>query len=93
MGSVELFFYNKRHLLLAALLACLMFNVFRFQGGEFFGVLLAHLVFGQALVCYIYGRSMVVGASIVGKDDSLFARRGMALFSAICYLSLFLYKR
>lgn len=58
---------------------------------DFFIVIGLHAFFGQAVYCYVTGRTMFLGLGAVAENAPIIERRVMAVMALIFFMAVFFY--
>jgi len=84
--------YQKKVWVLAALVLITIISSFRYFGDleSFLITLGGHIIFGQAIYCYLSGRMIVVGAAI-SANASLVERRAAGIFALTGFVFMWFY--
>ncbi|MGY4533846.1 hypothetical protein ACVW0Y_002982 [Pseudomonas sp. TE3786] len=89
------FLKRYRYLILALMVTASLTSVFmRFSNDSqnFWGMLLGHALFAQAIFAYLRGSTITIGPGSLGRDAHPAARAALAALALIFYLLLFAYE-
>ncbi|WP_146010679.1 hypothetical protein [Halomonas heilongjiangensis] len=92
-GWVKVLRKYRLYILLGMVVAALLNAFARFWGEwkYFFGVLIAHLIFWQAVQSYLYGKNIFLGVGVVKEEDSKGLRLSACFVALAGYSFVFLF--